>query len=130
MATPHQVDPRATGTHAKHRAPAAAPGVAATPPSEPTPAAVTPPAAGRRFRLSLWLVGAGVVTSVAVGLTVSTRAGAYVLAGVLAVGAALRATLRDPGPEALVVRFRWLDVAVLGGLAAAVAVLTQVLPPD
>ena len=121
MATPHQVDPGATGRGTSDLAPAPAPGADASP--------ATPPPTGRRFRLSLWLVGAGVVASVAIGLAVSTRAGSDVLAGLLALSAVLRATLPAPGPEALAVRSRWIDVTVLGGLAAAVAVLAQVLPP-
>ena len=132
MATPHQVDPGATGRGTSDLAPTSAPGADATPAPRPvpalSPAPVTAPA-GRRFRLSLWLVGAGIVASVVVGLAVSTRAGSDVLAGVLAVGAVLRAVLPAPGPEALAVRSRWVDGAALGGLAAAGAVLAQVLPP-
>lgn len=77
---------------------------------------------------SLWITVAGLTATVATGLLVGARAGAYVLAGVLALGALLRAALPAPGPVALAVRARWLDVTVLAGLAVAVAVLAAIVP--
>jgi hypothetical protein len=52
------------------------------------------------------------------------------LAGVLAVCAVVRGVVRGKGPSALVVRRRSVDVTVLAGLALALAVLSQILPPS
>ena len=86
------------------------------------------PAGGRRRDGSLWAVAAGLAATVAVGLLVDARTGAYVLAGVLAIGALVRAVAPSPGPVALAVRARWLDVTVLTALAAGVATLAAIVP--
>jgi hypothetical protein len=83
-------------------------------------------AAGRNS--SLWWVTAGVAVAVAVAVLVSTAAGALVLAGLLAVGAVVRAATAPPGPAALVARGRSLDVMMLFTLAFALAVLSQLIP--
>jgi hypothetical protein len=77
---------------------------------------------GRRDA-SYWVVAAGVVIAVVVGLLADARVGAYALAVVLAVATAVRGMRPEPGPAALGVRSRWLDVSVLGALALALAVL-------
>jgi hypothetical protein len=56
------------------------------------------------------------------------RTAALLLAGGLATGAVLRGLLPEPAPMALKVRSRMLDVALLGGLAVALAVLAVLLP--
>lgn len=83
-------------------------------------------AAGRNS--SLWWVTAGIAIAVAVAVLVSTAAGALVLAGLLAVGAVVRAATPPPGPAALVARGRSLDVMMLFSLAFALAILSQLLP--
>ena len=63
-----------------------------------------------------------------VALVVGTRAGAFVLAAVVLACAVVRAVLPSPGPVALTVRAKALDVAVLVLLGAGLAVLAQLLP--
>jgi hypothetical protein len=77
---------------------------------------------------SLWWIAGGVAIAAAVAVIVGTPAGALVLAGLLAVGAVVRAAAPDPGPAALSVRTRALDVLILFGLAFALALLTELLP--
>jgi hypothetical protein len=77
---------------------------------------------------SLWWTSSGIVVATVVALVVGTRAGAYVLAGVALVCAVVRAVLPSPGPVAITVRAKALDVAVLVVLGAGLAVLAQVLP--
>jgi len=83
-------------------------------------------AAGRNS--SLWWVTAGVAVAVAVAVLAGTAAGALVLAGLLAVGAVVRAATPLPGPAALVARGRPLDVLLLFVLAFALAILSQLIP--
>lgn len=83
-------------------------------------------AAGRNS--SLWWVTAGVGVAIAVSVLVSTAAGALTLAGLLAVGAVVRAATPPPGPAALVARSRPLDVLMLFLLAFVLAILSQVIP--
>lgn len=78
--------------------------------------------------LSLWVIAAGVLVSVVVALLAGTPTGALVLAVLLACCAVVRAVARGPGPSALVVRNRVVDVAALGALAAAIGVLSQIVP--
>ena len=78
--------------------------------------------------VSLWWTSSGIVVAVVVALVVGTRAGAFVLAGATLVGALVRAVLPSPGPVALSVRAKVIDVAVLVLLGASVAVLAQILP--
>lgn len=77
---------------------------------------------------SLWWTAAGVVLACAVALVVGTDAGAYTLAGVLAACAVVRGVRPSPGPVALSVRSKTIDVAVLGVLATLLAVLAALLP--
>ncbi|HEY0117830.1 MAG TPA: DUF3017 domain-containing protein [Cellulomonas sp.] len=86
------------------------------------------PAGATRRDGSLWAVAAGIVVAVVVGVLTDARLGSYVLAGLLAVCAVVRAVRPEPGPEALGVRRRWLDASVLGALAVAVGVLAAVVP--
>jgi hypothetical protein len=77
---------------------------------------------------SLWGVAGGIVLAVLVGMVSDARYGAYTLAGVLVVGAVVRAVRPEPGPAALGVRRRLVDVAVLTTLAVALAVLAAIVP--
>ncbi len=86
------------------------------------------PAGATRRDGSYWVVTAGLVATVVVGLVTDARVGSFVLAGVLAVAAVVRAAVPDPGPVALVVRRRWLDVTLLVALAVAVAILAAIVP--
>lgn len=83
-------------------------------------------AAGRNA--SLWWVSAGIVVVTVVALVVGTRAGVWSLAALLAVCAAVRALRPPPGPTALSVRFKALDVVVLLALAVTLALLGAILP--
>jgi hypothetical protein len=56
------------------------------------------------------------------------RAGMYLIAGGLALGALLRLLLRPRAAGSLVVRSRYWDVVVLAALAVAIAVLATVTP--
>ena len=78
--------------------------------------------------VSLWWTSSGIVVATVVALVVGTRAGAFVLAGVVLVCAVVRAVPPLPGPVALAVRAKALDVAVLTLLGAGLAVLAQILP--
>ena len=78
--------------------------------------------------VSLWWTCTGIVVATVVALVAGTRAGAFVLAGVVVVCAVVRAVLPSPGPVALAVRAKALDVAVLVLLGAGLAVLAQILP--
>ena len=82
---------------------------------------------GRRDA-SYWVVAAGITVAVVVGLVADARVGAYVLAGVLAAAAAVRGMRPEPGPAAIGVRRRWLDVSLLGALAVALTVLAAIVP--
>lgn len=77
---------------------------------------------------SFWVVAAGLAAVVVVGLLTGARTGSFVLAGVLVVAAIVRGVRPAPGPAALAVRRRWLDVTVLGVLALALAVLAAIVP--
>jgi hypothetical protein len=73
-----------------------------------------------------------VVAGVAVGIVMVSmhrlRAGMYVVAAALAVGALLRLVLRPRAASSLVVRGRQVDVFVLAALAAAIATLAAITP--
>jgi hypothetical protein len=77
---------------------------------------------------SLWAVVAGIAAAAAAGIVTDARFGAFVLAGVLTVCAVVRGARPEPGPPALGVRSRWIDVALLGALAVGLAVLAAVVP--
>ena len=81
----------------------------------------------RRFDPSLAVL-LGVAAGVGVAANRHPQIGLFVVAASLAVGAALRLLLRPRAAGSLVVRRRHLDVLLLGGLAAAVAVLAAVTP--
>lgn len=95
-------------------------------PLDPRAIASASLAAGRNS--SLWWVTVGVAVAVAVAVLVGTDAGALTLAGLLAVGAVVRAATPLPGPAALVARGRPLDVLVLFSLAFALTLLSQLIP--
>ncbi|HEY0185906.1 MAG TPA: DUF3017 domain-containing protein [Cellulomonas sp.] len=79
---------------------------------------------------SLWVVAVGVLASVAVAVAFGTPAGVLTMAALLACSAVVRGVVRGPGPAALVVRRRAVDVTILAGLALALVVLVQLLPPS
>ena len=83
-------------------------------------------AAGRNA--SLWWISAGILVALVVSLVVGTGAGAIVLAGVLAGGAVARWVLPSPGPVALSVRAKAIDVTVLAALAVGLVVLAVLVP--
>jgi len=78
--------------------------------------------------VSLWWTSSGIVVATVVALVVGTRAGAFVLAAVALAGAVVRAVLPSPGPVAVSVRAKALDVAVLVLFGAGLALLAQILP--
>ena len=125
---------------------ATAPTPPAVPPSESAPAAPEPPALSGAIpaaeqpldpraiaraslaaarNASLWWVSAGIVVAIAVSLVVGTRAGCFALAAVAAACGIVRWVSPAPGPVALSVRTRWLDVTVLPTFAIGLAVLAQ-----
>lgn len=121
-------------------APEAAP---AAPPAEPVPTLTGPipveqapldPRAIARASLaasrnaSLWWTSSGIVVATVVALVVGTRAGAFVLAAVALACAVVRAVLPSPGPVALSVRAKVIDVGVLVLLGVGLALLAQILP--
>ena len=59
---------------------------------------------------------------------VGTRAGAWVLAVVAFTGAVVRAVLPSPGPVALSVRAKAIDVVVLVVFGLGISLLAQILP--
>lgn len=77
---------------------------------------------------SLWWSSSGIVVATLVALVVGTRAGAFVLAAVALACAVVRGVLPSPGPVALSVRAKAIDVAVLVLLGVGLAVLAQILP--
>ncbi|NUU18209.1 DUF3017 domain-containing protein [Cellulomonas humilata] len=78
--------------------------------------------------VSLWWTCSGIVVATLVALVVGTREGAWVLAGVALVGALVRAVLPSPGPVALSVRAKAIDVVVLVLFGTGIALLAQILP--
>lgn len=77
---------------------------------------------------SLWLVAAGLLSACVVAVLWGGAAGALVIAAILAMSAVVRAVVPEPGPVALAVRARALDVAVLTSLAVGIGVLSQAIP--
>ncbi|RHA44111.1 DUF3017 domain-containing protein [Cellulomonas rhizosphaerae] len=92
------------------------------------PRAIARASLGASRNASLWWTSAGVLVATVVAVVVGTRAGAYTLAGVLAVCAVVRAVLPHPGPVAVSVRAKAIDVTVLAVLAISIGVLAQLLP--
>ncbi|QGQ20898.1 DUF3017 domain-containing protein [Cellulomonas sp. JZ18] len=83
-------------------------------------------AAGRNASL-FWTLG-GVAASVGAAFLAGAAAGAYALAGLLVVFAVVRAVLPSPGPAAVTVRAKGLDLTVLLLAAAALATLASIAP--
>lgn len=78
---------------------------------------------------SLWWTVAGVaLTTVVATVVASPRLASWTLAAVLVACAVARAVLPEPGPRAITVRRRWVDVTVQLGLALLVGVLGTLLP--
>lgn len=71
----------------------------------------------------------GIVAAVAVAFVTDAVVGTYALALLLLAFAVVRAVGRAPGPVALAVRSKALDVLVLAGSAVVLVVLASVLPP-
>lgn len=122
-ATPEPVVPPAPAALA-----AAAPVV---PPEEQTldPRSIARASLAARRNRSLWMTSSGIVAAVAVSFLVSAVAGTYVLALLLLVSAVVRAVRPAPGPVAVSVRSKPLDVAVLALNGVVLAVLASLLPP-
>lgn len=78
--------------------------------------------------ISLWVVTGGVAVCVAASLVWGAGVGGTMMAVLLAVCAVVRAVMRAPGPVALVVRRRAVDVGILGVLAVVIGVLSWLLP--
>ncbi|MCU1430903.1 MAG: hypothetical protein JWP95_8 [Actinotalea sp.] len=87
---------------------------------------VTPaPDAPERHRApALWLVVAGLAAATVTAAVRDAGQGAALLALTLACAAIARLVGRGRRPEGIAVRSTWLDVVVLLGLAAGVAVLS------
>jgi len=83
-------------------------------------------AAGRNR--SLWWTLTGIATAVGATYVWDAVVGTGVLVVLLLVYAVVRAVGRPPGPAAVTVRSKPLDVAVLVLAAVALAVLASVLP--
>jgi hypothetical protein len=128
-----------SGAAGVHRVDAAHPGPTLDPPapsSGPIPVEQAPldPRAIARASLdaarnvSLWWTSCGIVVALVVSLVVGTQAGVLVLAVVALSGAVVRAVLPSPGPVALSVRAKVLDVAVLAAFGLGLVLLSQLLP--
>jgi hypothetical protein len=89
---------------------------------------VDPPAPRSRRLDPLLLEVAGVAAGVVVAALRRPQTGMYVVAASLGLGAVLRLLLRPRAAGALVVRARHVDVLLLAGLAAGIAVLAAVTP--
>jgi len=92
------------------------------------PRAIARASLAPRRNASLWWVSAGIGAAILVSLLVGTRAGSVVLAAVVLACAIVRLVVSGPGPVALSVRARWLDVSVLFALALGLAFFAAVLP--
>lgn len=77
---------------------------------------------------SLWWTAGGVLLTLLVAFATGARAGAYTLAAVLAVCGVVRAVRPSPGPVAVSVRAKPLDLLLLFGAAASIGFLAHVLP--
>ncbi|MCF4122646.1 DUF3017 domain-containing protein [Antribacter sp. KLBMP9083] len=81
------------------------------------------PAPAPRSNLAIWLVLAGVVASVLLGVLVGSRAGVLGVSATLAACGVARAVVSGPGPVGIVIRGRVLDVVMFASLATAIFVL-------
>jgi hypothetical protein len=139
----HRVAPAHPGAGSSERSGPPAPDTPPTRPVEPPPPSTGPipveqapldPRAIARASLdaarnvSLWWTSSGIVAATLVALVVGTREGAWVLAVVALVGALVRALLPSPGPVALTVRAKAIDVVVLVLFGLGIALLAQILP--
>lgn len=86
------------------------------------------PPARRRLPDPTYLVAAAVVAGLSLTWLHHPRLGMYVVAAAFAAGALLRLVLPKRDAGLLALRHRALDVVVLGGLAAGIAVLATVTP--
>lgn len=77
---------------------------------------------------SLWWTSGAVVLATAVALTVGTRAGGYAFAVIAAACALVRAVRPSPGPVAVSVRRKSVDVGLLLFFALTIGALTVILP--
>jgi hypothetical protein len=80
----------------------------------------------QRSNLAIWLVLAGVVVSVLLGMTAGARAGAIGIGVVLVVCAIFRAVLDNP--VGLVIRTRTVDIVLYGATAVLIGVLAVATP--
>lgn len=80
----------------------------------------------QRGSLAIWLVLAGVVLSVLLGLVAGARAGAIGIGVVLVVCAIFRAVLDSP--VGLVIRTRTVDIVLYGATAVLIGVLAVATP--
>lgn len=103
-------------------------GTGAPGPSPTTGAVPVVPRRRPRLPLSVVLVVLGVALVVVCALLLGTRVGAGLLAAELLVSAVVRAVRPAPGPNALAVRSRALDVVTLTTFAVLIAVLAAVVP--
>ena len=77
---------------------------------------------------SLWWTSAGVAVATAVALLVGTQVGALTLGCLTGVCAVLRGVLPSPGPAALSVRSKLVDVGLLTFFTVVLVALALILP--
>lgn len=77
---------------------------------------------------SLWWTAGAIVLATVIALVVGTRAGGYAFAVIAAACAVLRAVLPSPGPVAVSVRRKSVDVGLLVFFALTIGALTVILP--
>jgi uncharacterized protein YceK len=77
---------------------------------------------------SLWWVSSGVVLATVLAVVVGAPVGVLALAAVTGCGAVVRLVRPSPGPVAVSVRAKWLDVAMLTTATLALAALAVWLP--
>lgn len=79
---------------------------------------------------ALLLVLAAVIVGIAFAWTGHWRRASLMIAGALLMGAGLRLVLPRRLAGLLVVRRRWIDVAVMAVIGAAIAVVAFIVPPS
>ena len=136
-ATPATATPAAapgTAASVESAVPAAAEPARPVDPAVPVEEQVLDPRAIARASLlasrnaSLWWTSAGVLAACATSLLVGTRSASYVLAAVLVSCAVVRGLLPSPGPVAVSVRAKAIDVTVLLCFALGIGALAWLLP--